>query len=261
MVKQSKQGEGVAVVFDSGIGGLNLLCECARRAPQMHYYYVSDNQNVPYGDRSAEEILRLTLNALDGIEKLRPSALVIACNTVTAQCIDSLRKIFPFPVVGIQPAVKQAAEKGGKCLVLATEATVSSAPFKKLISRFAPADTAAVGCSGLADYIERNIFALPAVLPQGLLPDFSPDSVVLGCTHYAFVKEQIQNRYKCAVYDGIFGTASHFSEIVGMADHFLPRAGIFDHSPHNAFKITFLRGNCDKNACIVKYLFGIETFD
>lgn len=255
MEKLSGRGEISAVVFDSGIGGLNLLYACAQRRPDIHYYYISDNVNVPYGNRSGEEIYALTLNALNGIEYLGPSALVVACNTVTASCIDKLRQRYNFPVIGIQPAVKQAATVGGRCLVLATESTVKSAAFKDLLARCAPPDTVAAGCGRLADFVEQNIFSLPAELPCGLLPDESAGSVVLGCTHYTFVHRQIESRYNCPVFDGISGTADHFAQILGKNIHFYPHEGKFDHSTTKKFKITFLRGNNDKNRQIFECLF------
>lgn len=241
-------------VFDSGIGGLNLLYECAVRVPDMRYYFISDNDNVPYGNRTAQEIYRLTCNALDGIEKFNPAALIVACNTVTAQCIGKLRSTYSFPVIGIQPAVKPAANYGGDSLVLATEATVHSDSFSALVSRYVGAGFKVVGCRGLAEYIERNIFNLPAELPQGLLPAIKADSVVLGCTHYTFVKKQIEQYYSCPVFDGIVGTADHFAEIVGICDHFSAFLGKTDHLDINRLKVTFLRGNTVKNTEIFKKL-------
>lgn len=245
------------VVFDSGIGGLNLLYACAVRVPTAHYYYISDPDNVPYGNRPPDEIMRLTLSALGNIDKLNPAALVVACNTVTANCIDELRQRFSFPVVGIQPAVKQAAKRGGKCLVLATNATVKSASFLNLVNRFAPADTKVVGCERLASYVEQNVLSLPDELPEGLLPDVAADSVVLGCTHYAFVKRQIECKYGCPVFDGIEGTAVHFSEIVGTADHFCPEDGDFRPLSQKQLKITYNCKNSEHYAQIMKCLFSI----
>lgn len=245
------------VVFDSGIGGLNLLNACAARVPHAHYYYISDSAHVPYGNRPPEEIMRLTLSALKGIEELNPAALVVACNTVTATCIDELRRRFAFPVVGIQPAVKPAAAIGGKCLVLATNATVKSPSFLNLVNRFAPAGTEVVGCEGLADYVEKNVLSLPDRLPEDLLPDVRADSVVLGCTHYAFVKSQISRKYGCPVFDGIEGTASHFSEIVGIADHFCPQSGDFRPLAEKQLKITYKCQNSEHYAQIMKCLFSI----
>lgn len=257
MEKRSAGQTKSVVVFDSGIGGLNLLCACAARVPHAHYYYISDDENVPYGNRPPEEITRLTLSALGRIEELDPAALVVACNTVTANCIDDLRRRYPFPVVGIQPAVKPAAALGGKCLVLATNATVKSQAFLKLVNRYAPKDTKAVGCERLAAYIEQNVLSLPDELPKELLPDIEADSVVLGCTHYTFVKRQIESRYNCAVFDGTEGTAAHFSEIMGITDHSVMKSGDFRPPTEKELKITYKCQNIERYAQIMKCLFSI----
>lgn len=254
MEKLTECAGGAVFVFDSGIGGLNLLCECALRVSGVRYYYVSDNANVPYGNKSADEIYRLTLQALDGIQKYNPAALVVACNTVTARCIDRLREKYGFPVIGIQPAVKQAAAVGGRCLVLATEATVESKAFSSLLSRFGDTEFVVDGCKDLARYIESNIFNLPQKLPSGLLPDEKVDSVVLGCTHYVYIERQIAEHYSCPVFDGIAGTADHFAEILGIVDHFDTFSGKTDHCALKQLKINFLVGDMVKNKQIFKKL-------
>ena len=260
METQIKRRNGVAVVFDSGIGGLNLLNACVQRVPDIDYIFISDNKNVPYGNRSGEQIFTLVRSVLDGVEELNPAALVVACNTVTAQCIEDLRAHYSFPVVGIQPAVKQAARIGGKCLVLATRATVKSASFTNLVTSRLPPEMqknlAVVGCGELAGYVEKNIFSLPQTLPKGLLPDVKADSVVLGCTHYVFVKKQIESFYNCPVFDGIEGTANHFAEIIGTSDHFCPHLGKTDHQSVVKSNITFLRGDIAKNKAIFENLFA-----
>lgn len=239
-----------AVFFDSGIGGLNLLRECVRRVPRLNYIYCADNYNVPYGNRSAEEIYSLTKEALKGIEEYEPLALVVACNTVTANCISLLRRDYSFPVVGIQPAIKQAAEYGDKCLVLATGATVKSPPFNSLVARYAGDGATIRPCDRLAGFVEDNVFNLPVMLPKGLLPEEEADCVVLGCTHYVFVKDQIARHYNCPVFDGISGTADHFAKILGTADHFNTFLGIFDHNTKNRTNPTFFKGNINKNKAI-----------
>lgn len=254
MEKREGCNIGPVFVFDSGIGGLNLLYECVLRVPDAHYYFISDNKNVPYGNKSAEEIYRLTRKALDGIEKYNPAALVVACNTVTAQCIDKLRSDYAFPVIGIQPAVKPAAMHGGNCLVLATEATVHSDSFSSLVKRYGNGGFTVAGCRELAEYIEKNIFALPEKLPHGLLPDVKADGVVLGCTHYSYIKRQIEDYYQCPVFDGIVGTADHFAEIVGIYDHFDTFLGKTDHLDISKLKVTFSCGDIAKNTAIFKKL-------
>ena len=240
------------VVFDSGIGGLNLLYECALRVRDVDYYYVSDSDNMPYGNKSRDEILHLTLNALKVVDELNPIALVLACNTVTANCVRSLRARYSFPVIGVQPAIKSVIGVSDNCLILATNATVNSPEFKRLLNIYNASCACAKGCDGLAKYVEENIFNLPERLPEGLLPDVKADCVVLGCTHYAFVKRQIAAKYKCSVIDGIGGTADHFAKIIGTVDHQTPLLGKNSHFRNKSVKLTFLGGNFEKNSQIFK---------
>ncbi len=136
--------------FDSGIGGLNLLCECALRLENVNFKYFADNYNVPYGNLSTREITEKADAVFSQIEKTKPAAAVIACNTVTARCAAYLRAKYPFPIVGVQPAVKPAAENGGNCVVLATQATASSESLQELIQNYGKGVTEVVPCPELA---------------------------------------------------------------------------------------------------------------
>lgn len=234
--------------FDSGIGGLNLLYECVRRLPSKNFIYFADNYNVPYGSFTHEKLI----NTVDGIFKTVsgyfPCAAVVACNTVTAQCIGFLRKKYSFPIVGIQPAVKPAARNGEKCVILATPATAASADIRELVMHFGNGKTDVVACANLAAYIERNVFSLNETELIKLLPDVNADSVVLGCTHYAYVEETIKKRYNCRVYDGIEGTANRLCDVLGIFDHFHDKNnGIIENLNKNGGKITFIGGDEVKN--------------
>lgn len=241
---ESDLTEGPVCLFDSGIGGLNLLAECVKRLPHRDFVYYADNDHVPYGNLSEREIQELADAAFAQIARLNPCAAVIACNTVTALCAERLRASHPFPILGIQPAVKPAVKAGGSCLILATEATVKSDSFRRLVATYGNGDTVAYPCKRLAEYIEENIFSLPDRLPEGLLPDFSPSAVVLGCTHYTFVKKAIENQYVCPIFDGMVGTADHLVEILGK----------FDPEPNRSPKITFIHGDFNKNRAIFESL-------
>ena len=248
---RTKHDTSVAV-FDSGIGGLNLLKECSKALPDVTFYYLADNFNVPYGQKNKEEILTLVKQKFLCLAGVRLSAAVIACNTATANCISELRALFPFPVIGIQPAVKPAAQFGGRCLVLATPSTTKSQSFKDLLDRYKNEKTqfTVYPCEGLAEYVEKNALDLSAGIPRGMLPEMEVDSVVLGCTHYVFLKDAIKRAYNCAVFDGIAGTAAHLCDILGIGDHFKENSGIFDHYDENKPNITFLGGDNIKNARI-----------
>lgn len=258
MEKGLNKKDAAVAFFDSGIGGLNLLYQCVMRAPGLHYYYISDNSNVPYGNKSADEICAMTFKALYGVEKLNPSALVIACNTVTADCIERIRKRFDFPVIGIQPAVKQAAEVGGKCLVLATEATINSEAYKNLTERFKDLEIISYASKELASFAEDNIFNLPETIPDSFLPDVKADSVVLGCTHYVYLKKQIKKKYNCVIFDGIAGTACNLVRTLGTDIHAYPPIGENDHFCPEKLKITFIGQNRQKNRLVFENYFHIE---
>lgn len=227
-------------VFDSGIGGLNLLKSCVQKMPYCDFVYVADNYNVPYGNLSKEQIFRLVNEKFDLINGLGCTAALIACNTVTALCAQSLRQKYSFPIVGIQPALKQAAKKGGDIAVFATEATAESSSFKKLLFEYATPRTKVYPMKNLAQKIEENIFDLNESFAFSLLPDIKADSVVLGCTHYIYLENFIKKRYGCEVFDGISGTVDH---LISLLEN-------IDKKNYNKQYLTFLCGNVDKNSHI-----------
>ncbi|MGN0814995.1 MAG: glutamate racemase [Candidatus Coproplasma sp.] len=237
-------------VFDSGIGGLTLFAECVKKYPGTDFAYFADNYNVPYGNLPPERIVELTESAFEKIASLNPEAAIIACNTATALCADRLRKRYDFPVLGIQPAIKPAAEAGGRILVLATCATVESDSFKALVARYGKGSVSVHACSQLAEYIEKNVVGYPCIDVGGFLPDVEADSVVLGCTHYTFVKNAIKNKYRCAIYDGIVGTA----------DHLKPFLGISDPDSKNKQNIAFINGDFNKNRRVYEILTKNQQF-
>lgn len=224
-------------VFDSGIGGLTLFAQCIKKYPDVDFTYFADNYNVPYGSRSPQEIWRLTDSIFKEIDALQPLAAVVACNTVTAECIGALREKYSFPILGIQPAIKPATEKGGRCLVLATKATVESDAFLSLVARYGNSSTVVRACPEMAEYIERHVDSYPHIDVSKFLPRIEARSVVLGCTHYTFAEQSIRGFYGCQIYDGILGTADHLGAFLGTADH---RSLISQ-------KISFKNGNIDKN--------------
>lgn len=235
-------------VFDSGIGGISLLIECVRRLPRVDFTYFADNFRVPYGNLPQAELITRVDEVFEEIAKTNPASAVVACNTVTANCIDFLRTKYEFPILGIQPAVKPAVENGGKCLVLATPATVQSESFKKLLKKYGGGNTEVFACGKLAYYIEQNILNLSENDVKGLLPKYKADAVVLGCTHYVLAKKIIQSFYNCPVFDGISGTADHLKE----------KLGICDHNGQRAQKIAFSGGDSYKNRKVFNYILRNE---
>ena len=224
-------------VFDSGIGGLNLLYECVRRLPCVDFEYFADNFRMPYGNLAKDVLMSYVEEIFGAINERKPYVVAVACNTVTASCIDYLRAKYTFPIVGIQPAVKPAVSAGGKCLVLATQTTAESTAVKNLVKQYGGDNTNVVAVPKLASLIEKNEGKADRAEVISLLPNEKPDTVVLGCTHYIYVKEIIGEYYGCPVFDGTDGTASRLCGFFGKTER----------SSQRAQSVTFTGGDCAKN--------------
>ncbi len=215
-------------IFDSGMGGVSLLRNAIRMLPNENYIFYGDNANAPYGDRSEDDILRLTSNAADFLLEQGVKALVLACNTATSASISVLRKKLDVPVVSIEPAIKPAClEPGdGKVLMLATVATTKLARYNALKLRMPDPDRViSVGCSGIVDRIERGIVGddefddiLADCLAQYEGMKF--DSIVLGCTHFLFISGAIERYAKkhfsgaCKLRDGNEATVRQLGRVI-----------------------------------------------
>ena len=205
-------------VFDSGIGGLTVLRACVARVSCAKFYYYGDNKRAPYGNRSEEEIHSFTKEALGRFLELGADAVVVACNTATAAAVGELRREFPFPVIGMEPAVKPAAEQCKKVLVLATRRTAESARMHVLIERFPECDFTLAACPYLAGAIEKFYTAGENFLLSAHLPKGKFDGVVLGCSHYSFFKKEISEHYSCPVFDGNEGVAKRLEHVLSTID-------------------------------------------
>ncbi|MDD2649211.1 MAG: glutamate racemase [Eubacteriales bacterium] len=185
-------------MFDSGMGGISVLKTALRLMPAENFVYFGDTANAPYGDKSESEILKLSLSAVDKLLKYDIKALVIACNTATAASANALRRRLSIPVIGMEPALKPASSirHGGKVIVLATKATLSLEKFHILMEKYG-ADAYPLPAPELVHFVESGVFDSPK-LDSYLSELFSPykndqiDAVVLGCTHYPFLKSAIQ---------------------------------------------------------------------
>lgn len=242
MCKESSTN--LVCIFDSGIGGLNLLYECTKRRSDCNFAYFADNYNMPYGSLPHEKILRLVDGKFEFMNLLNPAAAVVACNTVTAECISFLRQKYSFPIIGIQPAVKPAALKHKNCVVLATPATANSIAIKSLVEKYGRGHTRVIACPDLASYIENKIFNINPKEVETLLPDIGCDSIVLGCTHYIYISEIISSYYNCPVFDGVEGTVNRFEKIIGVSGNTVTERS----------EITFFGGDYIKNSRIFNYL-------
>lgn len=204
-------------VFDSGVGGISVLAELAALMPQESFLYYGDSANAPYGSRTAEEVRTLTDAHIGSLIRRGAKAVVIACNTATGAAISYLREKYAgIPIIGIEPAIKPAAEAfpGGRVLVLATPMTLSSDKFRALMEKHArTAQIVPVPCPRLARLIESGVLSGPTLtdyLTDVMLPyrDRPADAVVLGCTHYPFIRATVAAVTGTAhIFDGGPGTA------------------------------------------------------
>lgn len=169
--------------------------------PQEELLYFADSQHAPYGNKSAEEIRARCFEIADFLITKDIKALVVACNTATAAAIDALRNKYPnLPIVGMEPAVKPAAEatRNGIIGVLATVGTLKSAQFAALLESYGRnVEVVTQGCIGLVECIERG--ELNAEETRNLIRQYcapllahGADTIVLGCTHYPFVRPLIE---------------------------------------------------------------------
>lgn len=203
--------------FDSGVGGISVLKEAVKLLPKENYIYIGDSLNAPYGVKTPEEVRKLTFNMVDKLISMNVKAIVVACNTATSIAIDELRRIYKeIPIIGIEPALKPAVENYGNgiIVIMATPMTLSENKFSKLRERYNKAsDIISMPCDGLVEIIEDG--NIKGEVVEGYLrnrfkdvPKERVSSVVLGCTHYPFIKEALVNVINddVAIIDGSLGT-------------------------------------------------------
>ena len=188
-------------MFDSGVGGLSVLRELRRRLPGASMVYVGDGAFAPYGSRPAAQVQARCERIVGHLASHGARLIVVACNTATVQAIDSLRERWPaLTFVGVEPGIKPgvAVSRSGRIAVMATAATLQSARLRQLVERHAAgASVLLQPCPGLADVFEAGELDGPALL-RVLMPycdritQAQVDTVVLACTHYAFVTDAIR---------------------------------------------------------------------
>ena len=191
---------GVIGIFDSGVGGLTIWKEITSLLPDESIYYIADSANAPYGTKSPNEIIDLSITNTQKLIDLGAKIIVVACNTATTQAIDVLRDKFEIPFVGIEPAIKPAAlaSKTRSIGVLATYGTLESEHFNTTKDKFTQdVEVVTRVGEGLVTAIENgqlHTSKLKVLLKEHL--DFlihpKTDHLVLGCTHYPLLIPIIQ---------------------------------------------------------------------
>ncbi|MBF8778045.1 glutamate racemase [Pseudomonas fulva] len=189
--------EGPVGVMDSGVGGLSVLAEIRQRLPNETLHYLADCGHVPYGEKSPDYIRERCRHIAAFFHQQGAKAMVLACNTATVAAVADLREHYPhWLIVGMEPAVKPAAAatRSGIVGVLATTGTLQSAKFAALLDRFASnVQVITQPCPGLVELIETgdlNSPVLRTLLGRYVEPLLAAgcDTLILGCTHYPFLK-------------------------------------------------------------------------
>lgn len=215
-------------VFDSGLGGLSVLRALRARLPEAELTYVADSGHAPYGERDDDFIAERSHRICAFLLARQVDVIVVACNTATAAAIHLIRQTHPHvPVVGVEPGVKPAVahSRNKRVGVLATPSTLSSDKYKRLIESHAHgALIMAQPCPGLAREIEAGELDTPAL--RALVERFSTplkqaevDTVVLGCTHYPFVRPLFAQALgpDVMIMDTADAVAAHTARVCGMS--------------------------------------------
>ncbi|WP_271392433.1 glutamate racemase [Aequorivita sinensis] len=187
-------------IFDSGVGGTSIWKEVEKLLPFEHTIYLADSINAPYGDKSADDIIALSIKNVDKLLSLKCKIIIVACNTATTNAISVLRNKYDIPIIGIEPAIKPAAlQTNSKSIgILATKGTLSSALFSKTTKEFTKdINVVEIIGEGLVPLIEKGNLDGPemmALLKKHIQPmiDANVDYLVLGCSHYPYIIPQLK---------------------------------------------------------------------
>jgi len=215
-------------VFDSGIGGISVLAELISEMPNESFVYFADSANAPYGEKTTEEVKRLSMAAANFLVDCGIKALVVACNTATSVAVNELRNKWEMTIVGMEPALKPAVEanKNGKIIVMATPVTIKEEKFSELVNKFRDsAEIIKLPCPGLALLIEKidsvgvnheqEIEHYLKRVFEGISFNDN-DAIVLGCTHYIFIKDNITRIIDkdVSLFDGNNGTVMQLDRLI-----------------------------------------------
>jgi len=211
-------------ILDSGIGGVTVLKECLRQLPNHEYLYYADSKNAPYGEKTKEEVAKLTTAAVDFLINQGAEIVIIACNTATGAAAKELRSKYTVPIIGMEPALKPALKLAGnkRVLVTATELTLKQEKFCELSERIDIHNQADfIALPGLVKYAEAGNFTNETInnyLKTALcaLNLSLYGSVVLGCTHFPLYKAVFEQIFAQGVFivDGTNGTVNRLKSFI-----------------------------------------------
>ena len=239
--------------YDSGVGGLNILKKTLSQINDLNFIYVADNLNLPYGEKSSNFILNRSLEIVAFLIKEKANTIVLACNTATAVSIDFLRKKYKnIKFIGIEPALKTAfsKKKDREVLLLVTDLTGKSYRLKKLINSFDfNKNLKIIPCPQLVEAIEYNYPRIKILnILKKILCDFVDKknlTIILGCTHYEFVKDEISFLLNnCEILDGSVGVSKQIIKSFRVTDpqnNKINISKIFTTSKNNNFIVHYLK--------------------
>ena len=200
MINENERGEALSPVgmFDSGVGGISVLREAVRLLPNERFIFYGDTKNAPYGTKTKEAVLALSRQVVKQLLKRQCKAIVIACNTATSAAAADLRAEYPdLPIIAMEPALKPASllHSDGVVLSLATPGTIAGEKYAHLYALYGKG-VVSLPCPGLMEFVERGELDGPALnryFETLFMPyrDKKVEAIVLGCTHYSFLKKSI----------------------------------------------------------------------
>jgi len=234
-------------VFDSGVGGLTVFHALERALPSESMVYLGDTARVPYGTRSAETVVRYSLEAVRFLERQRVKMVVVACNTASSVALDALRAAASVPVVGvIEPGARRAVEASasGRIGVIGTRATVASGAYKRAIQALHPqAEVLSQACPLFVPLAEEGWTddEVARSVARAYLEPFrraGVDVLVLGCTHYPLLRRVIGEIMgpKVALVDSAESVAAEVGGLLGGAPALAARGGAA--TPEHHFYVT-----------------------
>ncbi|MBE7413062.1 MAG: glutamate racemase [Leptospiraceae bacterium] len=237
-------------VFDSGMGGISVLREMNQNLKGIDFFYYGDIANSPYGNKSKEEITKLTKTACEYFLEKKVDAILLACNTATSASAKILREEFSIPIFGMEPALKPALMEnpGQKIAVLATQFTISEDKFLELEKNLNAVGRLSVfSCEGLASLVDQKNFEKSKAFLEPILEKVRQEkiqAIVLGCTHYVLLKKIFHSLYpNVRLYDGNKGTYTHVQKSLNLQ---------IGHSTKNHINL-FLNGGSDYDYSTANY--------
>ena len=236
-------------VFDSGLGGLSVAREIRRLLPAERVLYFGDSANAPYGTRTVDEVRALSIAICDRFMGEGAKAIVVACNTATSACVNDLRARYDVPIIGMEPALKVACDRGLRpdgtvvpqhVIVCATPLTLRERKFARLMDRFDTVHTIRKQpCPELVRIVESGRLGDERLVMDtlhGYLDAYDlrgVDSVVLGCTHFVFFRDYFRRLLpdSVAIIDGNEGTVRHLADVLDGRDELVAPIGAAPASP------------------------------